>query len=342
MNSDSFRKVWQPLPERVGVYQIETPTKRYYIGYSKNVRQRVRLHCNEALRGVHCNKRLMAAILKHGAKIKVKILCYCQTEEDAVQLESQYIKMFFHDKNCMNQCDSDPVRVVNDWERPNTRVAYIMNAWSKQAVLFYSTKSRQRWIHENGSKSQGENTFVIGYSIEECLKKSEQKQRRYILNVRGGGNCVFNNIWHRTIGDAYEYNKQKFDKYGIGRSMFERRYRSGCHSFWQQLRAKRLAMQAAGGSVNVIWDNKIYHTLGRLDRSIEGISVNVLKKLISFNINNTEDANSVLENCTNRDNFTCCLQFYFMGRFWPNYQKCQDEHKISFVRLKTLIENEQD
>ena len=102
MTIKELRKLWIYLPQKTGVYMIRSPSKEYYYGYSRNIRRRVYQHCMNSVKNCHHNLCLQNAILKHGAKCKVEVVQTCETAQQAIELEGQYINMFYDDPNNLN------------------------------------------------------------------------------------------------------------------------------------------------------------------------------------------------------------------------------------------------
>jgi predicted GIY-YIG superfamily endonuclease len=103
MTIEKLQLLWRDLPECIGVYMISTPSKEYYYGYSKNIKRRIREHCSQSVSNRHANKNLQKLILQHGTKCKIEIVHICNTTKDAVELENQYINMFYGDSKNLNR-----------------------------------------------------------------------------------------------------------------------------------------------------------------------------------------------------------------------------------------------
>lgn len=58
----------------MGIYKIESPSGRFYIGSSTNVERRLRTHRRELLNGAHINSALRNAASKYG----VEAMIFCQ------------------------------------------------------------------------------------------------------------------------------------------------------------------------------------------------------------------------------------------------------------------------
>ena len=90
---------------------IRSPSKEYYYGYSKNIKRRIYAHCRDSVRGQHHNASLSNMLIKHGTKCRVDIVQTCDTAQQAVELEEQYINMFYDDPKNLNKSKAFPVKL---------------------------------------------------------------------------------------------------------------------------------------------------------------------------------------------------------------------------------------
>lgn len=68
------------LPNRSGIYAIETPNGTQYVGSSRNIHRRFLDHRNMLVSGTHGNNRIRDAWLKHGANLRMRPILYCSIE----------------------------------------------------------------------------------------------------------------------------------------------------------------------------------------------------------------------------------------------------------------------
>ena len=113
------------MPQQPGVYIILSPTGRYYIGRSKNMRRRCLAHLWRANADNEENQILNRSIRKYGWRMKYKVLLQTTCEEDAVHFEEQYIRMHWRDGKCMNAKTGDKITSDYNKDHKSKPVHYI-------------------------------------------------------------------------------------------------------------------------------------------------------------------------------------------------------------------------
>ena len=139
------------MPMEPGVYIIISPTGRYYIGRSINMRRRCLAHKNRAKANEEENQILNRSIRKYGWRMKYKVLLQTSCEDDAVYFEEQYIRMHWKDGKCMNAKTGD--KITGDYNKDHkskpVRYVHALTGGSitfdskNQAARFFGLESRQ-------------------------------------------------------------------------------------------------------------------------------------------------------------------------------------------------------
>lgn len=134
-------KHYTHIPVCAGVYQISTPSGRYYIGHASNLRGRAHSHYQKMRSGQHHNERMQRSWNKYGDDIKFKVLHQCGSKEDAAVWEAHYLQMFFDDENCMNAVREDFGTVSKNQEyfSKKTYVAHLPSG------AIHEVKSKSYW-----------------------------------------------------------------------------------------------------------------------------------------------------------------------------------------------------
>jgi group I intron endonuclease len=103
----------------IGIYKITSPTKRVYIGQSKNIKRRFKEYKYKLAKG---QPRLNNSFLKHGIeKHNFEIICYCN-ETQLNDLERFYQILFSatddNGLNCVivNERDENYYKEIKDKE----------------------------------------------------------------------------------------------------------------------------------------------------------------------------------------------------------------------------------
>lgn len=80
----------------IGVYKISNtscPQRKYYIGYSSDIKHRWCIHRSSLKTNKHCNILMQRAYNKYGPKcFTYEILHECETEEEAKRIELSYLE----------------------------------------------------------------------------------------------------------------------------------------------------------------------------------------------------------------------------------------------------------
>ena len=125
------------MPNQAGVYIIYSPSGRYYIGRSKNMRNRCLAHVYRATADEEENMILNRSIRKYGNRMKYKVLLQTSCETDAVYFEEQYIRMHWRDEKCMNIKVGDKITADYNKDHKSKPVAYV-NVYTQQLTWFAS------------------------------------------------------------------------------------------------------------------------------------------------------------------------------------------------------------
>jgi len=137
------------MPRKPGVYIILSPTGRYYIGRSVNMRRRCLAHQYRAKADEEENEILNRSIRKYGWRMKYKVLLQTACEQDAVHFEEQYIRMHWRDGRCMNAKTGDKITSDYNKDHKSKPVQYIHGLTGgcitfdsrHQAARFFGLKS---------------------------------------------------------------------------------------------------------------------------------------------------------------------------------------------------------
>ena len=113
------------MPQTPGVYIIQSPTGRYYIGRSINMRRRCMSHKTRAKANQEENQILNRSIRKYGWRMKYKVLLQTVCEADAVHFEEQYIRMHWKDGKCMNAKTGDKITGDYNKDHKSKPVRYV-------------------------------------------------------------------------------------------------------------------------------------------------------------------------------------------------------------------------
>ena len=126
------------MPQKPGVYIILSPTGRYYIGRSVNMRRRCLAHKYNAKTNDEENEILKRSILKYGCRMKYKVMLQTACEVDAVHFEEQYIRMHWHDEKCMNTKTGDKITSDYNKDHKSKPIAYV-NVYTEELTWFASS-----------------------------------------------------------------------------------------------------------------------------------------------------------------------------------------------------------
>lgn len=113
------------MPQAPGVYIIQSPTGRYYIGRAKDMRRRCLAHLYGANANKEENQILNRSIRKYGWRMKYKVLLQTSCEVDAVYYEEQYIRMHWKDGKCMNAKTGDQFTADYNKDHKSKPVRYV-------------------------------------------------------------------------------------------------------------------------------------------------------------------------------------------------------------------------
>jgi hypothetical protein len=113
------------LPNQPGVYLITSPTGRYYIGRSKDMRRRCLAHQYRAHSNTEENEILCRSIRKYGMRMRYEVLLQTYDEQDAVYFEEQYIRMHWRDGKCMNAKVGDKITGDYNKDHKSKPVRYV-------------------------------------------------------------------------------------------------------------------------------------------------------------------------------------------------------------------------
>ena len=140
------------MPQAPGVYIIQSPTGRYYIGRSVNMRRRCLAHLWRAKSDEEENQILNRSIRKYGWRMKYKVLLQTTCEEDAVHFEEQYITMHWRDGKCMNAKIGDTITGDYNKDHKSKPVAYV-NVYTEELTWFASATAAAAYF-KPGSNSR--------------------------------------------------------------------------------------------------------------------------------------------------------------------------------------------
>jgi predicted GIY-YIG superfamily endonuclease len=136
---------WSHIPRSPGVYQISTPSGKFYFGKSKDMRRRCTRHFSELVGNTHDNLQLQRSYNKYKSKLKFKVLVNCD-EASIHYLEAYYITLFRDDPKCMNVLG--PTNNYKDYgQRHDAKRAYCAVYWSRQ---IYIVDGMWSWARELG------------------------------------------------------------------------------------------------------------------------------------------------------------------------------------------------
>ena len=213
---------WNHIPRSPGVYQISTPSGKFYFGKSNNMQLRCQAHYSYLKRNKHANYRIQSAFNKYGEqKIKFKVLQQC--DMDSIHyLEAYYISLFQSDPNCMNVVG--PTKNREDYgQRLISKKAYCAVYWSRQ---IYAVDSMGSWAYELGKC----NTFRgLRYKMwifdakEKAEKWIKECDRACIMDEIKDINKNQNKVSERLIAEKEKFYKWSFHvKHESGRASIAR------------------------------------------------------------------------------------------------------------------------
>jgi group I intron endonuclease len=159
------------MPKACGVYQITSPSGKYYIGKSENMYRRMLNHKSDAKKKEHYNPKLKNSFAKYGDKMTCKVLALAD-KKDVCYLETYYINLFWGDPNCMNVA-LDPVGCDKTANRNGYTSGYFVTYWTRS---IFKVDSLGEWAKKigkcsayRGSKSPGQRSKCAMFqTIEEC------------------------------------------------------------------------------------------------------------------------------------------------------------------------------
>jgi hypothetical protein len=128
-----------------GVYIIISPTGRYYIGRSINMRRRCLAHKDRAKANEEENEILNRSIRKYGWRMKYKVLLQTSCEVDAVYFEEQYIRMHWKDGKCMNAKTGDKITGDYNKDHKSKPVRYV-HGLTGGSITFDSRRQAARFF----------------------------------------------------------------------------------------------------------------------------------------------------------------------------------------------------
>lgn len=184
-------KNYTHIPLCAGVYQISTPSGRYYIGHASNLRGRAHSHYQMMRSGQHHNERVQRSWEKYGNAIKFKVLHECTSKQDAAVWEAHYLQMFFDDENCMNAVREDFGTATKNQEYFSKRT-YLAHLPTGN---IHVTESRSYWplafgfsypYQWNGNKylipckSRQQAESMIGWYLLEQIRKESNKRKHQV------------------------------------------------------------------------------------------------------------------------------------------------------------------
>jgi len=200
------------MPQAPGVYIIQSPTGRYYIGRSINMRRRCMSHKTRAKANEEENEILNRSIRKYGWRMKYKVLLQTSCEADAVYYEEQYIRMHWRDGKCMNAKTGDKITGDYNKDHKSKPVRYV-HALTGGNITFNSRRCAARFFGlQSGSAPLNRglllqdsctmqrlddwNTQAICAAYSERCKRIEEYRRMIVARHQDGTVLRFNGVQH--------------------------------------------------------------------------------------------------------------------------------------------------
>lgn len=200
------------MPQTPGVYIIQSPTGRYYIGRSINMRRRCMSHKTRAKANQEENQILNRSIRKYGWRMKYKVLLQTACEADAVHFEEQYIRMHWKDGKCMNAKTGDKITGDYNKDHKSKPVCYVHGLTGgsitfdnrHEAARFFGLRSggaprnRGLLLQETCSMQllDNWNTWVMKQAYIERCKRLKEYKRMIMARHQDGTVQRFDGVQH--------------------------------------------------------------------------------------------------------------------------------------------------
>lgn len=169
------------MPQKPGVYIILSPTGRYYIGRSVNMRRRCLAHQYRAKANEEENQILNRSIRKYGWRMKYKVLLQTACEQDAVHFEEQYIRMHWRDGKCMNAKMGDTITGDYNKDHKSKPVAYI-NVYTQQLTWFASSTAACAFFRPESTTRQA--PVQVGHLMRLDRYRDDSTRQHRLRQIR--------------------------------------------------------------------------------------------------------------------------------------------------------------
>ncbi len=205
------------MPKACGVYQITSPSGKYYIGKSENMYRRMLNHMNDAKKKTHYNPKLKHSFAKYGNKMSCKVLALAD-KKDVCYLETYYINLFWGDSNCMNMA-LDPVGCDKTVNRDGYTSGYFVTYWTRSILRVNSLGEWAKKIGKcstyRGSKIPRQRSKCAMFqTIEECNDWLNQMDSIVISKIESELNPKERAKPEVPISVLIEKRKKKNFRYG--------------------------------------------------------------------------------------------------------------------------------
>ncbi len=202
----------------IGIYKITSPSKKIYIGQSRNIEKRFIQYKNNLAKG---QKALNSSFLKYGYENHIfEIICLCEKED--LNKKERYYQDFYNamGKNGLNLCLTETnlkPRVVSNYFRENLSERNKLRVWSEESRTKLASKQKINMIgnsYKKGFKHSDEFKenrirIMIGNSNTLGLKQSEESRmkmsknstvKKVVLDINTG--VFYNSL--KEISDLYK------------------------------------------------------------------------------------------------------------------------------------------
>jgi len=173
------------LPNEPGVYLITSPTGRYYIGRSKDIRKRCLAHQYRAYSDAEENQILNRSIRKYKMRMRYQVLLQTHNEQDAVYFEEQYIRMHWRDGMCMNAKTGDKITGDYNKDHKSKSVRYV-HCLTGGSIVFKSRVEAARFFGLQSGTAPRSRGLLLQ---ETCSMQSVDDWNRRVIDEAYAEGC---------------------------------------------------------------------------------------------------------------------------------------------------------
>lgn len=193
-------KYIERLPAAPGIYIQKWKNGRFYIGKSKNIKQRAKQYVN-----YHHNKHARRLTKKYG-RPKMQVLALANSAKHLIELENHYINLFFEDPQNINFCRAKEYK-CNDVEltlqKERSRLVIVAtNCMRYEPVEFVGWHHLKTMLGITYSGKIQRSMMLFDYN-RKALKKQYVDYQKALINQRW---FIFESQAFETCREAYDYS----------------------------------------------------------------------------------------------------------------------------------------